>query len=55
MESRGRQREIGKGLCNHNKYGKVKYKSILGKIESWNFGKRVLNIVTLKDIINVFY
>ena len=40
MESRGRQRERGKILGNHNKYKKGRSKSILGKIEFWNYGKR---------------
>ena len=40
MESKGRQRERGRSPGNHNKSRKVIYKSILGKIECWNGGKR---------------
>ena len=40
MESKGRQRERGRSLGNHNKSRKGKYKPIFGKIECWKCGKR---------------
>ena len=40
MESRGRQKERGKSLGNHGKFGKGRSKSRFGKIECWNSGKK---------------
>jgi hypothetical protein len=40
MENRGRQKDRGKGLGNHEKSRKGKSKSRLGKIECWNCGKK---------------
>ena len=40
MERRGRKRKRGRSLGNHIKSRKGKSKSKLGKIESWNCGKR---------------
>ena len=40
MESRGRQKERGRSLGNHKNYRKGRFKSILGKIEFSNGGKR---------------
>ena len=40
MENRGRQRARVRIPCNHNKSRKGRSKSIFGKIECWNCGKR---------------
>jgi hypothetical protein len=40
MENRGRQKERGKSLGNCGNSRKGKSKSILGKIECWNCGKK---------------
>jgi hypothetical protein len=40
MESRGRQKDRGKGSGNHGNYRKGRSKSRLGKIECWNCGKK---------------
>ena len=40
MESRGRQRERGGRPDNHSNSRKGRSKSIMGKIECWNFGKK---------------
>jgi hypothetical protein len=40
MESRERQKDRGKGLGNRGNYRKGRSKSILGKIECWNCGKK---------------
>ena len=40
MESKGRQNERGRSPGNRDKYKKGRSKSIFGKIECWNCGKR---------------
>jgi hypothetical protein len=40
MENRGRQKDRGKGSCNRGNSSKGRSKSILGKIECWNCGKK---------------
>jgi hypothetical protein len=40
MESRGRQKDRGKGLGNRGNTRKGRSKSRLGKIECWNCGKK---------------
>jgi hypothetical protein len=40
MENRERQKDRGKGSGNHNNSRKGRFKSILGKIECWNCGKK---------------
>jgi hypothetical protein len=40
MENKGRQKDRGKGSKNHGNYRKGGSKSILGKIECWNCGKK---------------
>ena len=40
MESRGRQKERGRSPGNRDKSKKGRSKSIFGKIECWNCGKR---------------
>jgi hypothetical protein len=40
MESRGRQKDRGKGLGNRRNSRKGRSKSKLGKIECWNCGKK---------------
>jgi hypothetical protein len=40
MENKGRQKDRGKGSGNHENYRKGISKSRLGKIESWNCGKK---------------
>ena len=40
IERRGKQRERGRSLGNHNKSRKDISKFILGNIECWNYGKR---------------
>src|ERR1700678_1252221 len=40
MESRGRQKDRGKGSGNRGNSRKGRYKSRLGKIECWNCGKK---------------
>jgi hypothetical protein len=40
MENRGRQKDSGKGLGNHENSRKGRSKSKLGKIECWNCGKK---------------
>ena len=40
MESKGRQKERGRSLGNHKKSRKGRSKSIFGKIECWNCGKK---------------
>ena len=40
MESRGIQKERGRSPGNHNKSRKGRFKSIFGKIECWNYGKK---------------
>jgi hypothetical protein len=40
MENRGRQKDRGKGSGNHENSRKGRSKSILGKIECWNCGKK---------------
>jgi hypothetical protein len=40
VESRGRQKDRGKGSWNRGNYRKGKSKSRLGKIECWNCGKK---------------
>ena len=40
MESKGRKNERGRSPGNRNKPRKGRYKSIFGKIECWNCGKR---------------
>jgi hypothetical protein len=40
MENRGRQKDRGKGSTNRENYRKGRSKSIFGKIECWNCGKK---------------
>jgi hypothetical protein len=40
MENKGRQKDRGKGSGNHKNFMKGRSKSILGKIECWNCGKK---------------
>jgi hypothetical protein len=40
MENRGRQKDRGKGSGNHGNSRKGRSKSIFGKIECWNCGKK---------------
>ena len=40
MENRGRQNDRGKGLGSHKTSRKGRSKSIFGKIECWNCGKK---------------
>ena len=40
MENRGRQKDRGKGFGNRGNSRKGRSKSILGKIECWNCGKK---------------
>jgi hypothetical protein len=40
MENRGRQKDRGKGSWNHGNSRKGRSKSIFGKIECWNCGKK---------------
>jgi hypothetical protein len=40
MENKRRQKDRGKGLRNRKNYRKCRFKSILGKIECQNYGKK---------------